>query len=139
MKGQIGGLKGELLRALQDGRAVSTAVLAARLRNAKRAIVRGLHAAVDALAIDGLVTVENVLRGRASAFNTVTVAYATAQADEVTATDGSAWTASRPARRAIDALRGRPEGMPLAELQRMGISADVVRRAAAKGFLACSA
>ena len=92
--GNTDGMRGVVLRALASRRSMQVEALArvqdrrlgsrgvpgsGRRSGSRPASRRGVHALVTALAKEGLVTITQPLRGRASAFRTVRVAALTAQ------------------------------------------------------------
>ena len=72
------------------------------------------------------------------AYKTIRVAALTAQGHDDSAQIIDASGAGLPKRQkeAIEILRGAPEGVPVPELNRRGISTDVLQRIAAKGLIA---
>ncbi len=124
------GARQRLLRALQGGRAEPIAGLARTVGDGGAR--RGIHALVNALAAEGLVTIEQPLIGRAQAFRTERVAAITAQG-----LDESAQPRLGPRQlEAIAALRGAPEGLRVADLGDRGIDAATVKRLASRGLVA---
>lgn len=129
---QAGGLRAQLLQALEARGVEPLVTLSRRLATGARSPARGLHALVNAMAADGLVEIEQPLIGRAEAFRTERVAAITAQGldEQVVSRLGPRQ------REALDVLRGMPEGFSLAELGDRGIEAAAVRRLASRGLVA---
>jgi primosomal protein N' (replication factor Y) len=127
------GLAHRVLLALEASGAAPVAKVARRLSEA--GTKSGIHAIVNALAADGLVTIERPLVGRADAFRTEKVAAITAEG-----LDEAAQPRLGPRQvDAMTALRGAPEGLSFAHLADRGIDAETVRRLAGRGLVAIHA
>jgi len=139
------GLRGAVLAALAGGRPVAADRLGRSLRPAGRGearkVARGVHAAVAALARDGLVTIDAPLRGSRQAYRTVRIASLTVQgldvAERMTAGSEAMMVVRLGARQrdALVRLRGAPDGVPLPELAASGVSAGVLGRLARHGLV----
>ena len=130
-----GAARHTVLELLADGSArpvtqLGRLVAARRGRMARGA--RGLHALLGAMARDGLVTLDQALKGTASAFKTIRVARITAHG--LALAEGGASLGVRQ-REALEILRGTPDGVAVPALTRRGISGDTVRRLTEKGGL----
>jgi primosomal protein N' (replication factor Y) len=123
------GQRREILDLLEAGKPLRIDALAARAR-----------AALTSLERDGLITLMQPLKGRASAFHTVRVAGLTAQGHEVVAS-GEAAAALRLGdrqREALQILAGNPNGVDASELTARGISSAVIGRLATLGLVSVS-
>jgi primosomal protein N' (replication factor Y) len=127
------GTKRRILAALESGRPHPAGRLAQAIAGL-RSPSRGLHQALNALANEGLVEVEQPLVGTADAFRTERVARITAQGLD----DASLGRLGPRQREAIDALRGMPQGLSFAQLSDRGIDSDTLRRLQARGALSIS-
>ena len=105
-------------------------VAARRGRSARGA--GGLHALLGAMARDGLVTLEQSLKGTANAFKTIRMARITTHGLELVEGGGSLGARQREA---LELLREASEGVVVPELTRRGISSATVRRLVEKGSL----
>ena len=139
-------LKIEELARARDRRSGSRGVPGSRRRSGSRpASRRGVHGLVTALAKEGLVTITQPLRGRASAFRTVRVAALTAQGVDLatSARDHSPDPPNVPdspqlgarQREVIDLLRGCPNGLEVATLGSRGMSPETLGRLARRGLV----
>jgi primosomal protein N' (replication factor Y) len=90
-----------------------------------------VHAALLGLERDGLITITQPLKGTADAHRTVRTAHLSAQGHDV---DATTRLGKRQAA-AIDALRGAPDGLDVAELAGRGISSQTIARLAATGLV----
>jgi primosomal protein N' (replication factor Y) len=118
------------LDALSHGEAEPLGKLARRMLREGRG--SGVHAIVNALAADGLVTIEQPLVGKAEAFRTEKIAAITAQG-----LDDATHTRLGPRQlELLAALRGTPEGLSFAELADRGLDGDTVKRLAGRGLVA---
>jgi len=134
-----------VLQALTAGKPVAVRTLARKAARAGTSSPVALHAAVRALAKEGLVTVSEVLRGEASAFRTVRVAALTAEGLDIWRAgaggdrgpeSGAAVRLGAKQRDAIQALAGTPEGLRVQALGDRGIAAATLERLAARGLVA---
>jgi primosomal protein N' (replication factor Y) (superfamily II helicase) len=139
--------RGRVLEQLASGKPVRAHVLARQGRH--------VHATLQALAADGLVTITRPLVGQQAAFRTVRVAHLTAQghgvqgavprpavAHAAVAPDSGADavavdTLALGARQrlALELLSGAPDGLDTAALAHKGVSAATLKRLAALGLL----
>lgn len=106
------GLRRDVLERLAGGRLVSVEALARKSR--------GMHAALQTLAADGLIALTRPLKGSADASRTVRVARLTAQGHEQI--EAPVRLGARQLA-AIERLRGAPDGLLVAALAEAGIPA----------------
>jgi primosomal protein N' (replication factor Y) len=119
------GVRRLLLDALEGGKPVRVETIVGKA---------GRFATLLGLERDGLVTLTQPLKGSASAYRTVRVAALTAQGHEV---DPDLELGPRQ-RAALDALRGVPPGIDVADLDDRGIGAATIKRLAALGLVSIS-
>jgi len=118
------GARRDVLDALSGGRLAAVSSLSARSRS--------VHDAIVSLERDGLVTLAQPLRGKADASRSIRVARIAVQG-----TDDEAMASLTEKQRAVvDALRGAPDGLAIAELTARGLDAGVVSRLARRGLVA---
>jgi primosomal protein N' (replication factor Y) len=137
------GLRAAMLRALPPGTWVQLGAVASRLMRAGGSARRlPALALARALAREGLVQIEEVLRGRVAGFRTRRVVALTAAGIEAARAIASG--AELPEvlrlgprqRRALLALIDRPEGRPVPELGGQGVRPDALARLAGRGLAA---
>jgi primosomal protein N' (replication factor Y) len=117
------GARREILERLSGGRVVSVGALSKS--------VKGVHAVVASLRVDGLIELTQPLKGAADASRTIRVAVLTAQgADDLP----DARLGARQ-QQAIDLLRAAPAGIPLADFAREDIPAESLERLAKLGLV----
>src|SRR5512139_2015617 len=137
------GLRSAMLQRLPPGKWVSLGAIASRLKKSPGKKSRGVPtlALARALECEGLVQIEEILRGQAVSSRTMRVAAPTAAGIEAARA-----LAGRPEdavlarlgprqRRALLALAGRPEGQHVSALAGEGVSADALARLAARGLV----
>ena len=130
-----GAARHAVLELLVGGSARPVTQLGRLVATRRGGAARGLHALLGAMARDGLVTLEQSLKGTVSAFKTIRVARLTAHG--LALVEGGTSLGVRQ-REALEILRGTPEGVAVPVLTRRGISSDTVRRLVEKGGLALS-
>jgi primosomal protein N' (replication factor Y) len=126
----------DTILALLDGQAWtplrSIAYKLEHLTPGRRGRALPARAAVRALQSDGLVDVDDVLEGQASAFKTVRVAQITVAGSSAAA--GSNLVGPKQ-RQALELLADAPAGLPVAHLRERGVSDDVLQRLSGRGFV----
>ena len=138
LRAQPGASRRTVLELLVDGTARPVAqlgrlVAAGRGRPGRAA--GGLHALLEVMARDGLVTLAQPLKGTASAFKSIRVARVTAHG--LALLEGGTSLGVRQ-REALELLRGTPAGVGVPALTRRGIPGETVRRLVARGGLTVS-
>jgi primosomal protein N' (replication factor Y) len=132
-------LEARVLRALAAGGPTGRKALAARVSS------EAADRVVRALERDGFVRQAHALTGRAGAFRTVRYAALTAQGQEIgsggrapgpgPAEPAGPWKLTTRQLDALAVLSGMASGVPVAELRNRGVSADTLKRLAARGLV----
>lgn len=112
-----------ILSQLADGASHAVATLGKRGHG-------GVHAMVSALARDGLVTLSQVMKGRASAFRRVQMAKVTPDGLGLLDEGGRLGTRQR---QGLELLRTHPDGLTVAALGAMNVPSATIRGLAARG------
>jgi primosomal protein N' (replication factor Y) (superfamily II helicase) len=128
-----------VLRALASGRSLRPSELRSAAGDA------GLDAVIRRLLREGLVTSGRALKGKASAFRTVTIVSLSVQglelasrltpAGDLEQADDYLSALGGKQRDALGALHGAPHGLSARDLRARGIGAAVVKRLAARGLV----
>jgi primosomal protein N' (replication factor Y) len=132
--GPLGEARRAVLELLVDGAARPVAQLG-RLLAARRGRsgAGGLHALLSAMTRDGLVIVEQPLKGTATAFKSIRVARLSPHGLTLLESGTSSGGLGVRQREALELLRATPSGMAVPALTRRGISGDTVRRLVERG------
>jgi primosomal protein N' (replication factor Y) len=133
-----------VLRALADGKPRSLAQIAGAGKNRSPGLsIDSARSAVAALERAGLATIGRVMRGTADASRTVSYATLTTAGHAVTRTGVPAEVPSASPlalgarqREVLDMLVGAPSGLAVPTLRDRQVSADTIRRLAARGLIA---
>jgi primosomal protein N' (replication factor Y) len=137
------GLRAAMLQRLPPGKWVPLGAIASRLKGTPGRKSRRVPALALARALEreGLVQIEEVLRGQVAAFRTRRVAAPTTagiEAARILASGSEDVMLARlgpKQRSALLALVGHPEGHPVAALAGQGVSTDALARLAARGLV----